>query len=179
MFYWKIITYDFVMFDQFVEEDLVKIRILNMKIVFIHKPEFINRALCSDLCQEKPRYAYSLGNVEKGMAFACSEFELHILSRIILKLLLSAEIWQPQRKHYGVSFNQVFVNSSIQTYCHVMDGIIESMMNKHSNGKTFNVKEFTENASCEMLFATSFDIDIKQFEEGDKIKRIVSESIKM
>jgi len=54
-----------------------------------------------------------------------------------------------------------------------MDSNVELMKKRHSNGKAFNINEYMEHATVEMVFAGSFDIDISQHEEGKKITQKV------
>jgi len=60
-----------------------------------------------------------------------------------------------------------------------MDSNVELMKKKHSNGELFNINEYTEHATTEMVFIGSFDIDIRQHEEGDQIEHSIFDIINM
>jgi len=41
----------------------------------------------------------------------------------------------------------------------------------HSNGEVFNINHFTEHTTVEMIFFSSFDIDIRQYKEGKDVEK--------
>jgi len=60
-----------------------------------------------------------------------------------------------------------------------MDSNVELMKKRHLNGKAFNINEYTEHATVEMVFAGSFDIDIRQHDEGNQVEHAIFDVINM
>lgn len=64
----------FKVMDKFSTRDYKKVRLLHKNVVFLNKPQLIQKVLASDVCLEKPQLIYKLLMVDYSLLASKCEF---------------------------------------------------------------------------------------------------------
>lgn len=134
--------------------DMMKLWFGPNLVVFVNRPDRIQKVLLAPQCLEKLNFIYKLMERDHGLTAASTKNK-----------------WKEHRKLLNFSFSMKVLDSFLPTFGKYAGILCDQLMNE-ANGEEFNFFEYAKRSSFDVLCATTLGTDIRGFLPSDEYEKI-------